>query len=567
MTVERTPDDDLVPDPDSAGFDAMSMAQLTAVLHGATRALARRAAAPGALAELDPVASGAADAGPDSPSERPFTLPLLNQALEAIARSVATAQMSMAGHTVQVYENPPERHRLLGMPEGKTAFRNATDYLKMSLRIDGSEAHRRARWAAALRPRTTLTGQELPPLLPHLSAAVHDGRLDRQTVDVIVSTLGKAVEMARRVQADPQGVGRLLDDGEERLVDQGECTDPGTVRKVANHWLTWFEAAVDPDGPEPNDAHLPQAQGMFRKGRRNGLHHWLLAVNDEQNEYLLTIANAATNPRRAGLGGRDAEEGAAGSTADGTLSLEPENAPDTTPESTSENPWVDAIHDQFSVEVISESDGTLTALPAEERRTRGQLQLDGLMACLTGGLSMVESDQLSAAGGSRPQIAVTIDFQTLAGTLTSTENAADLRNFASSAAFTGAIHPSTIRTMACHADIVPVVLGSDSEILDVGRARRLFPARMRQAIAARDGGCSAPGCWIPAPWCEVHHIEHWEHGGPTSTDNGTLLCNHHHHAVHAGAWEIDMRSGRPWFIPAPYLDPRRRPQRNRYWRR
>ncbi|WP_425498283.1 HNH endonuclease [Micrococcus terreus] len=25
---------------------------------------------------------------------------------------------------------------------------------------------------------------------------------------------------------------------------------------------------------------------------------------------------------------------------------------------------------------------------------------------------------------------------------------------------------------------------------------------------------------MPARWCEVHHIQHWDHGGPTSVDNG-----------------------------------------------
>ncbi|MCY1158340.1 MAG: endonuclease, partial [Citricoccus sp.] len=76
----------------------------------------------------------------------------------------------------------------------------------------------------------------------------------------------------------------------------------------------------------------------------------------------------------------------------------------------------------------------------------------------------------------------------------------------------------------------------------------------------------APACSISAPWCEAHHIEHWENGGPTAVDNGVLLCSHHHHAVHAGNWEISVRDGIPWFIPACHHDPERRPRRNRYWR-
>lgn len=563
-------------------LDELPLGHLTALLQEATRAVVHRLSGPDVLRELTamtvPVDSGVRDWGamlsalpdePDSdagpeldsasasvPAPTPamsseaaahptaVTLPMLHQALETVGRSVATAQMTLTGHTVEAFENPPERHRLLGLPQGKTAFRDATDYLKLALRIDGTEARRRTRWAATLRPTRTLSGEPLPPALPRLSAVVHEGKLDRAAVDIITTALDNVRQMARRVEADPQGVSDLLDDGEERLVAQAESVDPGTLRKVAAHWLKWAEAALDPDGAEPNDATLPQLQGLIRKGQHNGLHQWLLAVNDEQNEYLLTVANAATNPR-APYRGQSME------VADGGV------------------PGSERLDQLLTAEVQSEEDGSLTAVTAVDPRSTQQKQLDGLMACIAGGLAMIESDQLPSTGGTRPQVSVLIDFHTLLGDLekAGTVTADDLLQFESSATFTGPIHPTTIRAMACDADILPVVLGSSGEVLDVGRAQRLFPARLRQAIAARDGGCAAPGCWIPAPWCDVHHVEHWEHGGPTSVDNGVLLCNHHHHAVHAGAWDIDMDSGRPWFIPAPYLDPRRQPQRNRFWRR
>ena len=50
----------------------------------------------------------------------------------------------------------------------------------------------------------------------------------------------------------------------------------------------------------------------------------------------------------------------------------------------------------------------------------------------------------------------------------------------------------TIRQMACDATIIPVVLGSRSEVLDVGRARRLFPPGLLHAIWLRDKGCTTP---------------------------------------------------------------------------
>ena len=136
----------------------------------------------------------------------------------------------------------------------------------------------------------------------------------------------------------------------------------------------------------------------------------------------------------------------------------------------------------------------------------------------------------------------------------------------SQAAYTGPVSPAMIRQLACDSDLIPIVLGGKGEVLDVGRSQRLFTRKLRRAITARDGGCAAPDCSIYAPWCEAHHIQHWEHGGPTSVDNGVLLCSHHHHAVHAGAWEIQVVDGIPWFIPAPYHDPAQTPRRNHYWR-
>ncbi|WP_395940263.1 HNH endonuclease signature motif containing protein [Arthrobacter sp. KBS0703] len=53
----------------------------------------------------------------------------------------------------------------------------------------------------------------------------------------------------------------------------------------------------------------------------------------------------------------------------------------------------------------------------------------------------------------------------------------------------------------------------------------------------------------PRPWCEAHHTTYWSHGGPTNTDNGTLLCTHHHHLIHKEQWTIHMQTGIPWFIP------------------
>ncbi|NWL09701.1 HNH endonuclease, partial [Paenarthrobacter nitroguajacolicus] len=132
-----------------------------------------------------------------------------------------------------------------------------------------------------------------------------------------------------------------------------------------------------------------------------------------------------------------------------------------------------------------------------DRRSRAQKLLDGLVGACA--LAMT-TGKLPSNGGLRPQLTVTIDHHDLF------EQVNDHQRLSTgTATFTGPIHPNTIRKIACDADIIPVLLGTDSRVLDIGRTTRIFPPHIRKAITARDGGCAFPDCTIPAPWCEAHH--------------------------------------------------------------
>jgi hypothetical protein len=63
--------------------------------------------------------------------------------------------------------------------------------------------------------------------------------------------------------------------------------------------------------------------------------------------------------------------------------------------------------------------------------------------------------------------------------------------------------PETVRKVACDAAIIPAVLGSTSEVLDLGRTRRLVTPGLFNALALRDKGCTFPGCSRPPSWCDV----------------------------------------------------------------
>ncbi len=159
---------------------------------------------------------------------------------------------------------------------------------------------------------------------------------------------------------------------------------------------------------------------------------------------------------------------------------------------------------------------------------------------------------LPETGGDRPQVVVTVPLAVLrAGLGTATLDDGTVLSAAAA------------RRLACDATVVPAVLGGRGEVLDVGRARRLFAGPLRRALVLRDRGCAFPGCDRPATWCEAHHIRPWAAGGATALDNGVLLCGHHHRLVERGDWQVHLAAdGVPEFIPPLWIDPDRRPQRN-----
>jgi hypothetical protein len=139
-----------------------------------------------------------------------------------------------------------------------------------------------------------------------------------------------------------------------------------------------------------------------------------------------------------------------------------------------------------------------------------------------------------------------------------------------------AVSPGELRLLACQADLIPVVLGTDSTVLDVGRVHRLAPPALRLAVALRDGGCAFPGCTMPMWHCDVHHVTPWQLGGPTTMGNVVALCHPHHSLVEPAPpvrlpdgtfqtvdqWQVRIDSrGLPEFIPPEAADTTQSPIR------
>jgi hypothetical protein len=133
-------------------------------------------------------------------------------------------------------------------------------------------------------------------------------------------------------------------------------------------------------------------------------------------------------------------------------------------------------------------------IPGDDR-TKPQRRADALVEICRLAL---RSTELPEDGGEPPQVAVTVAYDPLTGTLgTGTTD-------------TGRRLPAdTVRRMACDARILPVILGGTSQILDVGRSRRLATGPLRRALHLRDRGCAFPGCDRPPRWSGGHHMNIW----------------------------------------------------------
>jgi hypothetical protein len=96
----------------------------------------------------------------------------------------------------------------------------------------------------------------------------------------------------------------------------------------------------------------------------------------------------------------------------------------------------------------------------------------------------------------------------------------------------GRLSAAEARRLACTAGIIPMVLGGQGQVLDVGRKRRFHTEAMRLAMGVRDKGCTAEGCQTPPGLCHAHHDMPWSRGGKTNAKTGRLLCPHHHRRLH-----------------------------------
>ena len=177
----------------------------------------------------------------------------------------------------------------------------------------------------------------------------------------------------------------------------------------------------------------------------------------------------------------------------------------------------------------------LLAIAAPKHRTHmdGQAPEPGRQSAHRLGEALMEyieaypTEKLPKAGGINATVVVTMTVETLMGGLKAAQLDTGHR-----------ISPGAARRLACRAGIIPAVLGSKSQVLDLGRKTRFHTEPQRIALAIEQGGCTAEGCDWPPGMCNAHHDQPWSEGGTTDLKNGRLLCPRHHTLAHDVRYEM-----------------------------
>src|SRR5690606_32725756 len=126
----------------------------------------------------------------------------------------------------------------------------------------------------------------------------------------------------------------------------------------------------------------------------------------------------------------------------------------------------------------------------------------------------------------------------------------------------GTVVPDHVARYMCCDARVQVMTYLHGRLTGINPAERTVNRATRRYLARRDQGCTHPPCGQKL-WLHAHHIQFWEHGGVTEPANLTMLCPHHHRALHTGEFTIDgdpeagtLRFLDRWGHPIAARDPR-----------
>ncbi len=147
-------------------------------------------------------------------------------------------------------------------------------------------------------------------------------------------------------------------------------------------------------------------------------------------------------------------------------------------------------------------------LVGELARTPGQRRADALV-------EMATRSRTAPRGGRRPEplFTVLVGYETLFGRICELADGT-------------VVAPGALVGHLERADLERAVFTPPRRV-EISARTRLFAGATRRAIEVRDRECAHPTCDVPAPACQVDHIQPFAAGGPTTQENGRLLCGFH----------------------------------------
>ncbi len=160
--------------------------------------------------------------------------------------------------------------------------------------------------------------------------------------------------------------------------------------------------------------------------------------------------------------------------------------------------------------LIAKSDQLFRAEDPKDRPTAPQRFADALAELIC------TSDSAGAGAPGGVELLVLADYDQVHDTITNARLTDQTR-----------LTEAETLAVACDAKILPGIFNKHTGTPLLGRAQRKVSPRHRKRLIARDGGCI--GCRAHHKICEVHHRDHWAHGGQTTMENTCLLCWRCHH--------------------------------------
>jgi hypothetical protein len=103
--------------------------------------------------------------------------------------------------------------------------------------------------------------------------------------------------------------------------------------------------------------------------------------------------------------------------------------------------------------------------------------------------------------------------------------------------------PAVRRYLSCDATY-RIAFERAGSTVTLSSLQRTVDDRLRTIVEERDRGCRVPGC-AQTRWLHVHHLQHYEDGGPTEEANLCCLCPYHHRMHHRGVLGITGDPTRP----------------------